>query len=90
MVRFVNDFLFIFFVIIGCTLDTGLMLGEEMRQLVSGAIVHGSQEENDLAMKVCLDLFQCVATCQILEWVQSILCYNICSTILQPMTLKVI
>ena len=40
MVRFVNDFLFVyffpFFVIIGCTLDTGLLSGKEMRQLVSG------------------------------------------------------
>ena len=36
------------------------MSGEEMRQLVSGAIVHGSQEENDLAMKVCLEL---ISTC---------------------------
>ena len=59
MVRFVNDFLFIYFflfVIVGCTLDTGLLSGEEMRQLVSGAIVQGSQEENELAVKVCLEL----------------------------------
>ena len=47
MVRFVNDFLFIyfffpFFVIVGCELDTGLLSGEETRQLVSGAIVQGS------------------------------------------------
>ena len=60
MVRFVNDFLFIyffpFFVIVGCTLDTGLLSGEEMRQLVSGAIVQGSEEENELAVKVCLEL----------------------------------
>ena len=27
-----------------------------MRKLVSGAIVHGSQEENELAIKVCLEL----------------------------------
>ena len=49
-------FIFPFFVIIGCTLDTGLLSGEEMRQLVSGAIVQGSQEENELAVKVCLEL----------------------------------
>ena len=41
---------------VGCTLDTGLLSGEEMRQLVSGAIVQGSQEENELAVKVCLEL----------------------------------
>ena len=57
MVRFVNDFLFIFFVIVGCTLDTGLLSADEMRQLVSGAIV---QEENELAIKVCLEL---ISTC---------------------------
>ena len=45
-----------FFVIVGCELDTGLLSGEEMRQLVSGAIVQGSQEENELAIKVCLEL----------------------------------
>ena len=57
MVRFVNDFLFIFsFVIIGCTLDTGLLSADEMQKLVSGAIVHGSQEENEMAIKVCLEL----------------------------------
>ena len=53
MVRFVNDSLFIFyffFVIVGCTLDTGLLSSEEMRQLVSGAIVQGSQEENELSV----------------------------------------
>ena len=55
MVRFVNDFLFIFFVIVGCTLDTGLLSGEEMRQLVLGAIVQGSQEENEIAVKVCME-----------------------------------
>ena len=62
MVRFVNDFcsFFCFFVIVGCTLDIGLMSGEEMRQLVSGAIVHGSYEENELAVKVCLEL---ISTC---------------------------
>ena len=27
-----------------------------MKQLVSGTIVHGSQEENELAVKVCLEL----------------------------------
>ena len=31
-----------------------------MRQLVSGAIVHRSQEENELAVKVCLEL---ISTC---------------------------
>ena len=64
MVRFVNDFFvyffFYFFVIVGCTLDTGLLSADKMRQLVSGAIVHGSQEENELAMKVCLEL---ISTC---------------------------
>ena len=58
MVRFVNDFLFIFsfFVIVGCSLDTGLMSSDEVRQIVSGAIVQGSQEENEMAIKVCLEL----------------------------------
>ena len=58
MVRFVNDVfcLFFSFVIVGCTLDTGLLSAEEMRKLVSGAIVRGSQEENELAIKVCLEL----------------------------------
>ena len=57
MVRFVNVyFFFLFFVIVGCMLDTGLLSGEEMRQLVSGAIVQGSEEENQLAVKVCLEL----------------------------------
>ena len=58
MVRFVNDFFVYFFslVIVGCTLDTGLLSADEMRQLVSGAIVHGSQEENELSIKVCLEL----------------------------------
>ena len=37
-------------------MDTGLPSGEEMRQLVSGAIVQGSEEENELAVKVCLEL----------------------------------
>ena len=37
-------------------MDTGLLSGEEMRQVVSGAIVQGSQEENELAIKVCLEL----------------------------------
>ena len=50
-------FLFIFsFVIVGCTLDAGLLSADEMRKLVSGVIVHGSQEENELAVKVCLEL----------------------------------
>ena len=58
MVRFVNVFfcLFFSFVIVGCTLDAGLLSAEEMRKLVSGVIVHGSQEENELAIKVCLEL----------------------------------
>ena len=37
-------------------MDTGLLSGEEMRQLVSGAIVQGSQEENELVIKVCMEL----------------------------------
>ena len=51
-------FFFIFsFVIVACTLDTGLLSADEMRKLVSGAIIiHGSQEENELAIKVCLEL----------------------------------
>ena len=50
-------FFFLFFVIVGCTLlDTRLLSGKEMRQLVSGAIVQGSEEENQLAVKVCLEL----------------------------------
>ena len=57
MIFFVYLFIFFpFFVIVGCELDTGLLSGEEMRQLVSGAIVQGSQEENELAIKVCLEL----------------------------------
>ena len=59
MVRFVNDFLFIFFPFFcyrRCTLDTGLLSGEEMRQITPGAIVQGSQEENEMAIKVCLKL----------------------------------
>ena len=51
-------FLFIFFpflVIAGCTLDTGLLSSDEMRQIISGAIVQGSDEENKLAIKVCLE-----------------------------------
>ena len=57
MVRFVNDFLFIFsfFVIVGCSLDTGLLSSNELRQIVSGALVQGSDEENKLAIKVCLE-----------------------------------
>ena len=58
MVRFVNGFfvyVFLFFVIVGCSLDTGLLLSDEMRQIVSGAIVQGSDEENKLAIKVCLE-----------------------------------
>ena len=47
---------FIFFVILGCSLDTGLFLSsDELRQIVSGAIVQGSDEENKLAIKVCLE-----------------------------------
>ena len=41
---------------VGCTLDTGLLSADEMRQLVSGAIVHSSQEENKMSIKVCLEL----------------------------------
>ena len=37
-------------------LDTGLLSGDEMCQLVSGEIVQGSQEENEMAVKVCLEL----------------------------------
>ena len=50
-------FLFIvsFFVIVGCSLDTGLLSSDEMRQIVSGAIVQGSEEENEMAIKVCLE-----------------------------------
>ena len=48
--------LFFFFVIVGCTLDTSLLSGDEMRQIISGAIVQGSEEENELAVKVCLEL----------------------------------
>ena len=47
---------FSFFVIVGCSLDTGLLSSNEMRQIVSGAIVQGSDEENKLAIKVCLEL----------------------------------
>ena len=32
------------------------MSGEEIRQITSGAIVHGSQEENKMSVKVCLEL----------------------------------
>ena len=45
---------FLFFVIVGCSLDTGLLSSDEMRQIVSGAIVQGSEEENKLVIKVCL------------------------------------
>ena len=51
-------FLFIFFpflVIAACTLDTGLLSSDEMRQIISGVIVQGSDEENKLAIKVCLE-----------------------------------
>ena len=37
-------------------MDTGLLSGAEMRQITSGAIVHGSQEENEMSFKVCLEL----------------------------------
>ena len=53
---FLFIYFFPFFVIVGCMLDTGSLSGEEMRQLVSGAIVQGSEEENQLAVKVCLEL----------------------------------
>ena len=46
---------FPFLVIAGCTLDTGLLSSDEMRQIISGAIVQGSDEENELAIKVCLE-----------------------------------
>ena len=36
-------------------LDTGLVSSYEMRQIISGAIVQGSDEENKLAIKVCLE-----------------------------------
>ena len=48
-------FFFPFLVIAGCTLDTGLLSSDEMRQIISGAIVQGSDEENKLAIKVCLE-----------------------------------
>ena len=37
-------------------MDTGLLSGDEMRQIISGEIVQGSEEENELAVKVCLEL----------------------------------
>ena len=46
---------FFFFVIVGCSLDTGLLSSDELRQIVSGVIVQGSDEENKLAIKVCLE-----------------------------------
>ena len=46
---------FPFFVILGCSLDTGLMSSDEMRRIVSGPIVQGSEEENEMAIKVCLE-----------------------------------
>ena len=46
---------FPFLVIAGCTLDTGLLSSDEMRQIISGAIVQGSDEEIELAIKVCLE-----------------------------------
>ena len=36
-------------------LDTGLLPTDEMRQIISGAIVQGSDEENKLAIKVYLE-----------------------------------
>ena len=36
-------------------MDTGLLSSDELRQIVSGAIVQGSEEENKLAIKVCLE-----------------------------------
>ena len=48
-------FFFLFLVIAGCTLDTGLLSSDEMRQIISSAIVQGSDEENELAIKVCLE-----------------------------------
>ena len=35
---------------------TGLLSSDEIRQIVSGAIVQVSQEENEMAIKVCLEL----------------------------------
>ena len=52
---------FFSFVIVGCTLDTGLLSADEMRKLVLGAIVHGSQEENEMSIKVCLELIRMCA-----------------------------
>ena len=46
---------FHFFGIVGCSLDTGLLSSDEMRQIVSGAIVQESEEENEMAIKVCLE-----------------------------------
>ena len=46
---------FLLLVIVGCSLDTGLLLSDELRQIMSGAIVQGSDEENKLAIKVCLE-----------------------------------
>ena len=36
-------------------MDTGLLSSEELRQIVSSAIVQGSDEENKMAIKVCLE-----------------------------------
>ena len=36
-------------------LDTGLLSSDDMRQIISGAIVQGSDKENKLAIKVCLE-----------------------------------
>ena len=45
----------LFFVIVGCSLDTGLLLSDELRQIISSEIVQGSDEENKMAINVCLE-----------------------------------
>ena len=37
-------------------LDIGILSSNKMRQIISGAIVQGSEEENKMAVKVCLEL----------------------------------
>ena len=36
-------------------MDNGLLSSDELKQIMSGAIVQGSNEENKLAIKVCLE-----------------------------------
>ena len=36
-------------------MDTGLLSSDELRQIISGEIVQGSDEENKMAIKVCLE-----------------------------------